>query len=90
MRLGHCSSNGHRQKRLKHTSGKSHPQLFFFFPGKASKVNIYIHIKRFSEHHLSLTAKIWPPKKATRQFVVCLSWRALFTRLQVFTSQEAA
>lgn len=64
--------------------------FFFFFPGKASKVNIYIHIKRFSEHHLSLTAKIWPPKKATRQFVVCLSWRALFTRLQVFTSQEAA
>lgn len=68
MKLGHWSSTGHRYKTLKHASGKSHPQLFSLslfslFPGKASKVNIYIPIKRFSEHHLSLTAKICPPKR---------------------------
>lgn len=53
--------------------------FFFFFSGKASKVNIYIHIKRFSEHHLPLAAKIWPPEKAARQIVVCSSRRAPFT-----------
>lgn len=66
MKLGHWSSTGQRYKTLKHTSSKSHPQLFsffFLFPWKASKVNIYTPIKRFSECRLSLAAKICPPKR---------------------------
>lgn len=48
LRLGYRNSTGHRYRKLKHTSGKSHPQLFslfFFFLGKLPR-SIFIFILR--------------------------------------------